>query len=321
MEPIIVLKDFKPEYYICDKNDDDAVLGSGAYGDVYRAKLKDDNAILAKFGLPKEVAIKTINWKLPASRYKETEWNLLKSGFDFKNDNIVQMFCLSMEVTRINKRRLSIYMELCDAALDDFLSTQDMSLADLKHVMVGVLSGLDHLHCQGIIHRDLKQPNILLKKQQCNSTSLQDMVIKLADFNVSKWIPLENTSATMTAQVGTAAFRSPEVLLFREDGKTHYGRATDVWALGILVFQLRMKEDFANEQDIKSDQLDKIIDSRIKTIPEKELQSFLHQCLKKNPKQRNNTKCLLNHIFLESGNIFKDIFSLLSTSQQMKQHH
>ena len=39
MDEIILLEDFKATYYICDKNNHDALLGRGAFGDVFKATL------------------------------------------------------------------------------------------------------------------------------------------------------------------------------------------------------------------------------------------------------------------------------------------
>merc|ERR1711892_1392913 len=293
----LVLKDgFKPDNYILDRNDDETFLGSGSFGDVYSAALKDS---VENAGFPHEVAVKIITWNMPAAKgYEETEWKLLEKGLNFTHDNLIQMFFLSMRMGKRNMRTLQIFMEMCEETLHDYADRESVPLDDIKHVTVGVLQGLDHLHKQNIIHRDLKPQNILLKKTTVDSTSLRDMTIKLSDFNVSKWLP-QRSDATNTPRRGEDAFSAPEVLLSREDGKTRYGTSCDIWALGVLVFQLRENKAFAHEGEIRSAQLNKLIESKVKKVTETDVQSFLMACLKTNPKERYTTEGLLNHVLLK----------------------
>jgi len=293
----LVLKEgFEPEKYTLDRNDDETFLGSGSFGDVYSAALKDN---VENAGFPQEVAVKIITWNVPAAKgYEETEWKLLEKGLNFTHDNLIQMFFLSVRMGKRNMRTLQIFMEMCEETLHDYTDRETVSLDDIKHVTVGVLKGLDHLHQQNIIHRDLKPQNILLKKTSAGSTSLRDMTIKLSDFNVSKWLP-QRSDATNTPRGGEDAFSAPEVLLSREDGKTRYGTSCDIWALGALVFQLREKKAFAHEGEIRSAQLSKLIESKVKTVSETDVQSFLMACLNTNPKERYTTEGLLNHILLK----------------------
>ena len=294
METKIIFKDFNPDYYEYDQNDDP--LGGGSYGQVFRAQLKEENA---HTGLPKESAVKIIKWNRPGKGYEETELNLLDVGLNFRNENLVQIYSLSLSKTK-TKGMQAIFMELCEESLDDFrkkTAKQDVSLDDLKYVTKGILSGLAHLHDLKIIHRDVKLQNVLLKTKNGGS-SLRDKTIKLTDFNVSKWSPEDDRTPTQTSEVGTAGFRAPEVLVAREDGKTYYDTPADVWALGVLVYFFWTRDAFANEEEIRSEQIDDVIDSKIKTIPDAGLQQFLRECLKKIPKERPTACALLNHRFL-----------------------
>merc|ERR1739838_745037 len=243
------------------------------------------------FSLPDEVAVKTITWKLSATAYENTEWSLLEAKYDLKHDNLVQIFYLSTEVTKKNLRKQQIYMEVCDEALNEFTENEDVSVADIKYVLYGVLKGLNHLHQQGIIHRDIKPQNILLKKPNAESSRIQEMVIKLADYNICQSVPLEDTSATLTNGMGSQGYRAPEVLLSQDSGKTRYGTPADIWSVGALLFQLRTKDAFSSEHDIRSGALE--IEERIKTVPEEKFQTFLGKCLKMTPGYRKTAQELL----------------------------
>lgn len=73
-----------------------------------------------------------------------------------------------------------------------------------------VLDGLEYLHEQGVIHRDVKGANILIDK---------DGVAKLSDFGVSTKIKANASSADGAQQqqsaVGTPYFMAPEVITFQ----------------------------------------------------------------------------------------------------------
>ena len=103
--------------------------------------------------------------------------------------------------------------------------------------------------------------------------------IQLTYYNVCKWSPQDDVTATQTPNVGTASFRAPEVLLFRDDGKTHYGTPSDIWAVGVLVFQIWTNEHFASEREVRIRGLAHIIKSRITTISEEGMQRACRVCL------------------------------------------
>ena len=287
-----VLKaNFNPNFYILDKNNIETFLGRGGFGDVYRAKLKDNTP---EMGLPEEVAVKSVMWKVPKG-YELTEWNFLKRGFDLKHKNLVELFYLSIEVVR-DENFQQIYMELCEDELNRYIERREVSLSDIKHALTGVLRGLQHLHHQNIIHRDVKPQNILLKRTRAESSFIIDMVVKLTDLNIMKLIPDENTSATNTAGMGSRGFCAPEVLLIQEGGKTKYGTSCDVWSVGVLAYKLRTKTMFASEHDIRAGALN--FQDKLKNVPEKNLQMFLTECLKLKPKVRETCQGLLCHNFL-----------------------
>jgi serine/threonine protein kinase len=82
-----------------------------------------------------------------------------------------------------------------------------------------VLDGLEYLHEQGVIHRDVKGANILIDK---------DGVVKLSDFGVSTKIKASvSTPGTEQSAVGTPYFMAPEVITFQGTKPQ-----SDIWSLG-----------------------------------------------------------------------------------------
>jgi serine/threonine protein kinase len=91
--------------------------------------------------------------------------------------------------------------------------------------MAQVARGLEYLHSQNIIHRDMKPENILIGS---------DDTAYLLDFGVSSIISDRNRPAGM---VGTMSFFSPE-LLASHSALEQYGKESDVWAFGVTLYCL-----------------------------------------------------------------------------------
>lgn len=114
---------------------------------------------------------------------------------------------------------------------------QQLNEEEILQILVQILDGLDYLHHQNIIHRDLKLENILLTKNG---------QIKLADFGFSKEI--DTSMVSKLTFCGTLPYISPEIYLNK-----FYGKPSDIWAVGVigyflstqyLPFNARTQEEF-----------------------------------------------------------------------------
>jgi len=94
---------------------------------------------------------------------------------------------------------------------------------DAAYVFKQVCEGIQHLHSNGIIHRDLKPENVLLGG---------DMTVKIADFG---WAAKAKQNDTRSTFCGTLCMLAPEIIA----GKA-YDAKVDVWAIGVLLFEMIM---------------------------------------------------------------------------------
>ena len=90
--------------------------------------------------------------------------------------------------------------------------------------MQQLLSGLDHCHSRGVLHRDIKGSNLLIDNNG---------ILKIADFGLATSYDPHH-SVPLTSRVVTLWYRPPELLL----GASHYGVAVDLWSTGCILGEL-----------------------------------------------------------------------------------
>ena len=87
-----------------------------------------------------------------------------------------------------------------------------------------MLSGLDHCHARGVLHRDIKGSNLLIDNGG---------ILKIADFGLANFF-YPGQKQPLTSRVVTLWYRPPELLL----GATDYGVGVDLWSTGCILAEL-----------------------------------------------------------------------------------
>ncbi|CAH8524220.1 unnamed protein product [Dicrocoelium dendriticum] len=255
-------------------------LGDGAFGKVFKTRRKSDDvqAALKKVEFESELELEDFM----------VEIDILT---DFKHHNI-----LSLLEVYIYDNKLWMFLELCGGgALDSIMNSLDKPLTEfqIRFVSREVLSGLDFLHKNLIIHRDMKAGNILL-------TSSYE--VKLADFGVSA--RLTNEKQKRDTFIGTPYWMAPEVVMCEALKESPYNWKADIWSLGITLIELAQMRPPYNEIN-PTRVLLKITKSEPPTLSKPKLWStefsqILSRCLQKDPNKRPECRELLLDPFVQN---------------------
>jgi serine/threonine protein kinase len=145
----------------------------------------------------------------------------------FNHPNIVKLH----EYTE-NEESIIAFMEQCNDAnyLEQQIYEKKKEIRDeawLKAIAKQILQALQVIHSKGVIHADLKLPNILIHREEEKPT------VKICDFGISLTSD-QNNKATMKVRSGTAGYIAPEVT-----GKDILvGPEIDMWAFGVILYEL-----------------------------------------------------------------------------------
>uniref|UniRef100_A0A665U1B0 Mitogen-activated protein kinase kinase kinase kinase n=1 Tax=Echeneis naucrates TaxID=173247 RepID=A0A665U1B0_ECHNA len=252
-------------------------VGSGTYGDVYKARNIQTGEL---------AAVKII--KLEAG----DDFSIIQQEIfmvkECMHHNIVAYFG-----SYLCREKLWICMEYCGGGSlqDIYHVTGPLSELQIAYVCRETLQGLGYLHIKGKMHRDIKGANILL-------TDNGD--VKLADFGVAAKITA--TIAKRKSFIGTPYWMAPEVAAVEKNGG--YNQLCDIWAVGITSIELAelqppmfelhpMRALFLMSKS--SFQPPKLKDKNKWSTA---FHNFVKVSLTKNPKKRPTAEKLLSHVFV-----------------------
>ncbi|CAF0955055.1 unnamed protein product [Brachionus calyciflorus] len=215
-----------------------SVIGSGAYGTVYKGyDLKTSNIVAMK-----RIRIQITEEGLPISTIREIAYLRQLEKYDHKN--IVKLLDVINGPRLPSEQSVILIFEFIDFDLNSYLESLSVYLTveKIADLMKQILVGVDFLHTNRIVHRDLKPQNILVTK---------DGVVKIADFGLAR---IYGFTSVLTSVVVTLWYRSPEVLLH-----STYSSSVDTWSLGCIFAEMYLRRPlFMGQSDI--DQLYKIFE-------------------------------------------------------------
>ncbi|XP_035461694.1 mitogen-activated protein kinase kinase kinase kinase 3 isoform X5 [Scophthalmus maximus] len=252
-------------------------IGSGTYGDVYKARNVNTGEL---------AAIKVIKLE-PGEDFAVVQQEIIMMK-DCKHSNIVAYFG-----SYLRRDKLWISMEYCGGGSlqDIYHVTGPLSESQIAYMSRETLQGLYYLHNKGKMHRDIKGANILLT---------DNGYVKLADFGVSAQITA--TLAKRKSFIGTPYWMAPEVAAVERKGG--YNQLCDIWAVGITAIELaELQPPMFDLHPMRALFLMTKSNFQPPKLKDKlkwtnNFHHFVKLALTKNPKKRPTAEKLLQHPFV-----------------------
>jgi len=190
-------------------------LGRGGFGEVY----------FAVSDVGKEVALKKVDF-MDADRGDNLILNI-------NHSNLVLLYDIKHTADQDESWIIMEYMS--GNSLRDVLTRhpEGLSIDEATAWFFSIASGVHRLHEHGYVHRDLKPGNVFFSEGH----------IKVGDYGLSKLIS-HSQQHNNTRAIGTCRYMAPEI------GRGNYGRQIDIYALGIILYELLIGEiPFDGESD------------------------------------------------------------------------
>jgi len=183
-------------------------VASGSNGDLYRGSY-----------CSQDVAIKVVRpERISADMYRDfaQEVYIMRK---VRHKNVVQF--IGACTRHPNLYIITDFMS--GGSVYDYLHKKNSSfkLPEILRMATDISKGMNYLHQNNIIHRDLKTANLLMDENK---------VVKVADFGVAR---VKDQSGVMTAETGTYRWMAPEVIEHKP-----YDHKADVFSFGIVIWEL-----------------------------------------------------------------------------------
>ncbi|ODM91746.1 Serine/threonine-protein kinase STK11 [Orchesella cincta] len=194
------------------------LLGEGSYGKV-KETLDSETLVRRAVKIIKKRKLRRIP---NGEQNVEREIKLLKR---LNHPNVIKL----IEVMFIEeKQKMYLVLEYCIGGLQDVLETspnKKFPIWQAHGYFTQLIEGLEYLHSQGIVHKDIKPGNLLVTL---------DEKLKITDFGVAEAIDPYAPDDTCTTSQGSPVFQPPEVA----NGENFSGFKLDVWSSGVTLFNM-----------------------------------------------------------------------------------
>ena len=273
---------------------EDKSIGKGGFGSVWKVRHKITKKIFAikvinKESIVKQKMVEQTNREIEIM-YKLDHPHIIKLYSHFEDD---EDFCLIMQIA--TKGQLYTIIKRLKR-LDQRTSAQYMR---------EIISAIKYLHTRvpPIIHRDIKPENILLDQEgRC----------KLADFG---WSNFDDGNKFRDTYCGTPEYLAPEMIM-----KSGHNESVDIWALGVLLFEMLTGRTPFNYTGDRIQLFNNIKTLRIiwtDDFPQL-AKDLVSRILKLNPKDRLTLDEIINHQWFKDVPIIKPVLVPIIYNEKQK---
>ena len=277
-------------------------VGKGAFGEVFLTTKRGTQQQFATKKVQKSVVLQE-----KIKKYFNNEIFILRN---VNHPNIIKLYEIKQTLNNFY-----LVFELCNGGglsncLERYMKYNGKPFTQeiVQHIMKQIVSGIQYLHNNKILHRDLKLDNILISfdnEEDKENFNLLKSKVKIIDFGFARY--LENDVLAQSL-LGSPLNMAPQILMKmrRLDNNQTFGydQKADIWSLGTICYELLVGShpfDSSNYEELTS----KIQKGNYK-IPNNlqlsiEAVSFLNAMLQYDPKERLDINELAKHKFLTSN--------------------
>ncbi|KAL7749127.1 Serine/threonine kinase mps1 [Sorochytrium milnesiophthora] len=265
------------------------LIGAGGSSRVYRVRSLADQ---------QTYALKSVPLRMPNTRpidpsiikgYRD-EIELLQRLQETCSEYVVNLMD-----TETTSERIYMVMELGDKDFAELLcerAHKRFNMNTIRDYWEQMLQCLNAIHSAKIVHADVKPANFLMVRGQ----------LKIIDFGIAKAIPSDTVNISRDTNIGTLSYMSPEALNGPgASGKIKFGRASDVWALGCILYQMIYgNSPFSMESPMLTHvAITGTYEPPYPAVPRGALAiATVQNCLQRNHTQRPTVEQLLKHPFV-----------------------
>eukprot|EP00051_Salpingoeca_urceolata_P012629 m.156099 g.156099 ORF g.156099 m.156099 type:complete len:1478 (-) comp17554_c0_seq1:61-4494(-) len=264
------------------------LIGEGSFGKVFKGRRKQTAEVVALKFIPKKGR-------------SEKELRVLQREIDIMQSlhhpHIIQMLETFETPTEVVVVTEFAHGELFHILEDDRI----LPLEQVRNIARQLVSALQYLHSNRIIHRDMKPQNVLICKGG---------TVKLCDFGFAR--AMSANTLVLTSIKGTPLYMAPELVK-----ELPYDHTADLWSLGCILFEVAFGvPPFYTNHIFQL--LNQIVKNPIKwpTEMDPDFKGFLQGLLTKNPSKRLGWPEIEHHPFLAVHPSGKATMAAPSTPQQ-----
>ena len=188
-------------------------IGQGSFGSVYRC-LWDGNVFAVKL-----LSVRVVGKKKLESLNREAQ----------QMAAIQNSYCVRLRGVCFETPNYALVMDKCDPDLHVFLGSNELCVSQQWTVALEIARGMEEVHANGIVHGDLRTPNILMGSQRTGIRA------RVSDFGLSCARSESSTSTKSAILASSNVTRAPEVIQAIDPILT---QESDCWSFGSILFEI-----------------------------------------------------------------------------------